>query len=330
MITCSAREGVPSETRRIEGRVRDLKSTVPRHVDGVGTGPRELPRVDPGDVDSGREDRQEVERARCSTGRRRSFSWLLLGVLLTACGSMVAWAPHAAAHGATDGTPVAAEWGYHGDEGPAHWGDLHPAYAECSQGQAQSPVDITNPVPGDLPDITFAEGVLSPIEIINTGETIEISAPSGIVTSLDGIAYELVQFHFHSPSEHTHDGIPQAMELHLVHSDPDGNLLVIAVFLTEGAEHAALRTIFDNMPATPGQVRVVEGAVAPGDLLPTDKSTYRYHGSLTTPPCSEGVQWIVLTQPVEVSIEQIDAFRALYPENARPLQPLNEREIEGQ
>jgi carbonic anhydrase len=225
------------------------------------------------------------------------------------------------------GTPTAAHWTYEGEEGPANWGELDPDYAACSQGAAQSPIDITNPTHGDLPDITFAEQSLSPIKIINNGHTIQVNAPTGNTIAFDDVTYELTQFHFHSPSEHKIEGEAQAMELHLVHKDTEGNLAVLGVLLKEGAEHAALKPVFDNMPPAAGPEQSVDGTIMLSALLPADKSTYRYDGSLTTPPCSEGVKWIVFVQPMEVSTEQIDAFRKLYMENARPPQDLNGREV---
>ncbi|HEY7032955.1 MAG TPA: carbonic anhydrase family protein [Thermomicrobiales bacterium] len=225
------------------------------------------------------------------------------------------------------GTPTPAHWTYEGEEGPAHWGDLDPAYAACSQGTAQSPIDIANPTHGDVPDLTFAEQALSPIRIINNGHTIQVTAPPGNTIAFDGTTYELTQFHFHTPSEHQIDGKAQAMELHLVHKDQDGNLAVLAVLLTEGAENAALKPVFDNMPPTAGPEQSVDGTVNLSDLLPADKSTYRYDGSLTTPPCSEGVKWVVFVQTMDVSKEQAAAFRGIFAENARPVQPLNGRTI---
>jgi carbonic anhydrase len=225
------------------------------------------------------------------------------------------------------GTPTAAHWTYEGEEGPAYWGELDPAYAACSKGTAQSPIDITNPTHGDVPDITFAEQALSPIRIINNGHTIQVNAPSGNTIAIGDVTYELTQFHFHTPSEHEVDGKPQAMELHLVHRDKDGNLAVLAVLLKEGAEHAALKPVFDNMPPTAGPEQSVDGTVTLGELLPADKSSFRYDGSLTTPPCSEGVKWVVFVQTMEVSKEQIAAFRSIFAENARPVQPLNGRQV---
>jgi carbonic anhydrase len=228
---------------------------------------------------------------------------------------------------AAGGTPTPAHWTYESEEGPTHWGDLDPAYAACSTGQAQSPIDITNPTHGDLPDITFAEQTLSPIKIINNGHTIQVNAPAGNTIAFDNVTYELTQFHFHTPSEHEIEGKAQSMELHLVHKDKEGNLVVLGVLLKEGAENAALKPVFANMPPSAGPEQTVDGTVKLNELLPADKSTYRYDGSLTTPPCSEGVKWIVFVQPMDVSKEQHEAFRKLFPENARPLQSLNGREV---
>src|SRR5262249_47941337 len=149
--------------------------------------------------------------------------------------------------------------------------DLDPSYAACSQGTAQSPIDITNPTHGDLPSITYAEQSLSPIRIINNGHTIQVNAPPGHTIAFDGVTYELTQFHFHTPSEHEVDGQAQAMDLHLVHTDKDGTLAVLGVLLQEGTEHAALKPVFDNMPSTEGPERTIAGTVELSALLPADK-----------------------------------------------------------
>jgi carbonic anhydrase len=248
-----------------------------------------------------------------------------LGLAIAGGGWIVSEASTATQTGGGKGSP--AHWSYEGEDGPAHWGELDPAYAACSHGTAQSPIDIANPTHGDLPDITFAEKSLSPLRIINNGHTIQVNAPPGNTIALDDVTYQLMQFHFHTPSEHRVDGKAQAMELHLVHNDQDGNLVVLGVLLQEGAEHAALKPVFDNMPPTAGPEQTVDGTVELSALLPADKSSYRYDGSLTTPPCSEGLKWIVFVQPMEISTGQIEAFRTLHPANARPLQALNGREV---
>ena len=224
-------------------------------------------------------------------------------------------------------TIAPTHWTYEGEEGPAHWGDLDPTYATCASGQTQSPIDIVNPTQGDLPDIAFAEQLVSPVNIINNGHTIQVDAPAGGWITIDDTTYELTQFHFHSPSEHSVGGEAHDMELHLVHMDTDGNLAVLGVLIDEGAENAALKPVFDNLPASAGPEEMIDATVNISDLLPSDTDAYRYDGSLTTPPCSENVQWILFSQPIELSAAQIDAFQAVFSDNARPEQPFNGRAI---
>jgi carbonic anhydrase len=240
------------------------------------------------------------------------------------------WAASTASTGTppANATPALAHWAYEGEEGPEHWGDLDPSWSACSSGEMQSPIDIAGATRADLPDITFSGQSLSPITIINNGHSVQVEAQPGNTIAIDGVTYELTQFHFHAMSEHRVGGQQYPMELHLVHADETGNLLVLGVFLQEGDEHAALKPVFGNLPPTPGSEQVVDGSVILGDLLPDSKLAYRYGGSLTTPPCTEGVQWIVFVEPMDVSAEQIGAFRALYPANARPVQPLNDRVVE--
>jgi len=231
-----------------------------------------------------------------------------------------------ATSGGEDGTH-AVTWGYAGDIGPAQWGDLSPAFAACKLGVSQSPIDLTSDTEAKPHDLDFRYASV-PLEIINNGHTIQVNYAPGNVLLSGGRQLALVQFHFHHLSEHTVDGKPTDMEMHLVHQDAAGNLAVVGVFLAAGQQNEALQPVWAHMPAAVGEERQVEGVtVNAADLLPADLSYYSYVGSLTTPPCSEGVHWFVLQRPVEVSPEQIDRFAALYPDNARPTQPLNERTL---
>jgi carbonic anhydrase len=234
---------------------------------------------------------------------------------------------------ADDATPAAtavppAHWTYEGEDGPEHWGDLDPTYASCSGGTEQSPIDITGPTEEDLADPEFAYQPISPLNIVNNGHTVQVASPAGNTVVIDGKTYELQQFHFHTPSEHTIDGQAQAMELHMVNKADDGSTAVVGLLLKEGQENAALKTVFEAMPVMAGPVQEVTGSVDLAAVLPEKRTTYRYLGSLTTPPCTEGVAWTLFTEPVEVSTEQIEAFRKIVGANARPVQPLNGRTIE--
>ena len=224
--------------------------------------------------------------------------------------------------------PVSAShggWGYEGDTGPEHWGSLSREYAACSAGQAQSPVDIPPVAPVNPPDLQL-DYKPSPLAISNNGHSIQADYAPGSSLEVNGASYPLVQFHLHSLSEHTLNGEATPMELHLVHRDSRGRIAVIGVMLVEGAQNAAYEALLANLPASPAEPKTIDAVtVDAGRLLPPERDYYRYDGSLTTPPCTEGVKWFVMARPVELSAGQIAAFRAVYQNNYRPVQPLNGR-----
>jgi carbonic anhydrase len=227
---------------------------------------------------------------------------------------------------AATATPQAEEWTYEGETGPQHWGDLDPKFAVCSQGRAQSPIDIAAPQGVNLTDLAFSYNPTA-LNVINTGETIRVNYDTGSSIVYNEITYNLVQFHFHHPSEHTISGKAFDLELHLVHQDAAGNLAVVSVLITKGAtDNPAYASIFDNLPAQAG-TKAVSAKLNATDLLPKDRRYYTYVGSLTTPPCSQGVRWLLLTTPIELSGKQIDAFSTIFHMNARPVQPLNNRDV---
>jgi carbonic anhydrase len=230
-----------------------------------------------------------------------------------------ALAAHAGDHG--------PQWGYEGAHGPAKWGELAPDFAECKLGREQSPIDIRGAKRGKLPALDFAYAGGS-AEVVNNGHTIQVDLNDGGTLTLDGVPYKLVQFHFHAPSEEKIKGKAYPMVAHLVHRNADGGLAVVAVMFKQGKANAALKPVFGGMPGAAGEKKPLAGGFDAGQLLPQSRGYYRFMGSLTTPPCSEGVRWQVLKQPVEVSKAQIDAFRKLYRHNARPVQSLNGRKIE--
>ena len=219
-------------------------------------------------------------------------------------------------------------WGYSGDEGPANWGELSPEYSLCADGSAQSPIDIRHASALDLVDIEFQYGE-SANKIFNNGHTIQVNVDAGSAIVYNGITYDLLQFHFHSPSEHTIDGRAAPLEIHFVHQDPNsGNLAVVGVLLTEGdVENEAYAAVFDHLPASVGEPEAMGAPLSLIALLPEARTYYTYQGSLTTPPCSETVRWLLLDSPIELSTVQIAAFSAIYDGNARPLQPLGKRDL---
>lgn len=218
-------------------------------------------------------------------------------------------------------------WGYTGETGPAHWGDLSEAYHMCKAGTHQSPVDIRDAKHMDAPAVAMKYQA-TPLKVVNNGHTIQVNYAGGSTLTVDGKVYELAQFHFHNPSEHTQNGKPALMEAHLVHKAADGSLAVVGVFLKEGAENPVLARIWPHLPSEVNHEKAVEGTqVNVDDLLPAKRAYFNYSGSLTTPPCSEGVTWLVMDQSVEVSRAQADKFLGLIHSNARPVQPLNDRAV---
>jgi len=218
-------------------------------------------------------------------------------------------------------------WSYSGKTGPEHWGDLSPEYVLAKTGKRQSPIDIANPKPFKAPPLNFRYKTTA-LNVVNNGHAIQQDCDEGSVLEVGGATYALKQFHFHGLSEHTVNGKHYAMEGHLVHQDAKGTLAVVGFFLVRGKENAFLKPLFDRMPAKPGE-RVKDAGVKLNiiDLLPSKRSYYAYDGSLTTPPCSEGVNWSVLCEPIEMSPGQLEQFRKLYANNYRPVQPLNGREV---
>lgn len=219
------------------------------------------------------------------------------------------------------------DWGYERGIGPDCWGDLSPQFAPCKKGRKQSPIDIPSSAPVNPPDLVF-DYAPSTLHIVNVGRTIQANYNAGSELVVDGERYTLLQFHFHNPSENTVDGAATEMEMHLVHADRRLNRAVVGVFLVEGAENAAYAPVFEHMPSERGDAVSVAGVtVDAAALLPEERSYWRWDGSLTTPPCTEGVKWFMLREPVELSAKQIAAFKALYTGNARPVQPMNRRKF---
>jgi carbonic anhydrase len=221
----------------------------------------------------------------------------------------------------------APHWGYTDDTGPEHWGDLAPEYQTCKTGQAQSPIDITQAVPAAVSFIGFRYRS-APLSVINNGHTIQVSYPPGSYLVLGRKSYQLKQFHFHAPSEHSVFGRRADMSAHLVHEAPDGELAVVAVAMNIGRRpNREVARIWRAMPAKAAREHHERVSINAARLLPTRRSYFSYMGSLTTPPCTEGVRWVVMKEPITVSSQQVDLFKAVIGDNARPVQPLNGRVV---
>lgn len=257
------------------------------------------------------------------------FAAILPASLLLLLGACSGEASQDGAAGSGEAHDGNATWSYEGETGPEHWGDLDPTYVLAKTGKEQSPIDLD-------PAASTAEGAdalafayqPTTLEVLHNGHTVEDNYNDGGSIELGGTEYKLAQFHFHSPSEHTVAGKHAAAEMHFVHHDADGGLAVVAVFIDEGAENAVFKSIGNYLPEEVGRADHVDGiSIDATALLPTNRATWRYDGSLTTPPCSEGVRWVVMKEHITASAEQIERFRRLYGGNNRPTQPLNGREL---
>ncbi len=218
-------------------------------------------------------------------------------------------------------------WGYGAENGPDVWGRLSADYALCAEGSRQSPIDLRNPTQASLPAISFNYRP-TPLTVHNNGHTIEVASTGENWLEVGNERYSLLQYHFHAPSEHTVEGRSFDMEMHLVHRNDEGALAVIGVLIRRGRRHVAFDRVWEHLPQAAGDMERIEGvSVNPVDLLPPDRRAYRYDGSLTTPPCSQDVNWYVITTPIEMSEAQIAAFEAIVHKNNRPVQALNGREV---
>jgi carbonic anhydrase len=251
------------------------------------------------------------------------------GVLFFACTA----SPDRISTGFETESPKAQHWSYEGDTGPAYWHTLDPSYAIARDGKAQSPIAIESVVLQVNPNLVkpLLMYQRTRFEIENNGHTIEAVPEEAQDNTIimDGETYALQQFHFHSPSEHTIDGESFAMELHLVHKNAQGSIAVIGLMIAQGAVNETLQGIFENLPMkiTSEESPHSEVEIDLSELFTLDAGMYRYDGSLTTPPCTEGVKWHIGMDPIELSAEQIQAFRALYRGNNRPLQNRYERPV---
>ncbi len=213
----------------------------------------------------------------------------------------------------------ATRWSYSGLGGPQVWGKLKPEFSQCAIGQRQSPIDIREGIALDLDPVHF-DYQPSNFSVIDNGHTVQVNVAPGNSIEVNGKRYALQQFHFHRPSEERVNGRQFEMDAHLVHKDAEGRLAVVAVLLERGAAQPLLQTVWNNLPLEKHEEFPARSQIDLNQLLPADRRYYTYMGSLTTPPCSEGVLWVVMQQPVPMSAQQIDIFSRLYPMNARPIQ----------
>ncbi len=256
--------------------------------------------------------------SKCDRLRSASLGLALVAALaLGAC----AKAEEKSAGGGHGGAP---HWTY---AEAAEWGELSEDFAACGTGERQSPIDLTAASSITSTPVTF-DYQPGPVEILNNGHTIQINIPQGSRVTIGGVSYTLLQFHFHAPSEHAFDGRREALEAHFVHRNAAGELAVFGVMLQEGVANDTLAPLWAAMPESAGSPTPIEGLVFnPKALLPTDERFTHYDGSLTTPPCSEGVRWFVFREFGTVGAEQVGRFLNVVHENSRPLQERNDRPV---
>jgi carbonic anhydrase len=231
--------------------------------------------------------------------------------------------------GLISGQTLASHWSYEGEGSPEHWSELSPENQQCKTGMNQSPIDISHALAAHVAPL-ISHYPDSPESILNNGHTIQatMSAKSDDTITIDGNVFKLQQFHFHSPSENTLNGKHAAMELHLVHKNAEGELAVVAVMFNTGAANDELTRLWQAMPSKAESQQPLMQQIDVSKLLPLDKTYYRFSGSLTTPPCSEGVRWVVMKHPLTLSVEQLKQFTdVMHHDNNRPVQPLHGRVI---
>jgi carbonic anhydrase len=258
--------------------------------------------------------------AKNSVGKGINMNWKIAAPV-AACLTLSSIHPAMAQH---------HHWGYSGEVAPQNWGQLDPEFATCATGKSQSPIDLRKPTRGDPTPIRldYKKGTT---EILNNGHTVQVNYQPGSSLTLDGRSFELKQFHFHAPSENTVNGKHFPLEGHLVHEDKDGNLAVIAVMFREGPANPFIASLWKMMPTKEGEDKALAEPLSVLQMLPAERHYYLFTGSLTTPPCSEGVRWLVLQKAMSASKAQIDAFvKAVGFPNNRPVQPLNARQVLSQ
>ncbi|MTV41844.1 carbonic anhydrase [Duganella radicis] len=218
------------------------------------------------------------------------------------------------------------EWSYEGESGPANWGKINPAWAKCGSGNRQSPIDIRDGMKVELEQIAF-DYHPSSFNVTDNGKTVQVMVGGGNFITVGNRMYELIQFHFHRPSEERINGKGYEMVVHLVHKDGEGRLAMLALLLERGKQQPVIQTVWNNLPLEKYDTAAPSTVLDPMDLLPGRRDYYTFMGSMTTPPCQEGVLWIVMKEPVQASPQQMALFSRLYPLNARPVQPSSGRII---
>lgn len=256
--------------------------------------------------------------------KQKWHSKFLIGIFLAVVMLIVVFNPHASLSKEEE-----TEWGYGGAANPTQWSELSPEFVSCELGRDQSPINLSQIEEGEVADakIEFNYRQTS-ATVVDNGHTIQVNYEPGNTISINGEVYELLQFHFHTPSEHQIENESLPMELHLVHQNEAGELAVVGVLMDVGAKNSLIADIWEAIPQGGKKAKGNGITVDAANLLPENKTFVSYQGSLTTPPCSEQVSWNLMLEPIKLSSSQIETFESIYSYNARPVQPLNGRLIE--
>jgi carbonic anhydrase len=248
--------------------------------------------------------------------------WLAIPVCLISFG-----VPSSAGAQQPGSAPTGPAWSYYGKTGPSNWGRLSPQYSACSKSKIQSPIDIhgvkVDPTLGPI-EFHYLSG---PVNLVNTGRTVRVNVTPGSYIVFGGARYDLVEFHFHHPAEDLVDGKLSDIQIDLVHKNAAGELAIIGVRVNEGQVNGSLAALWPSLPATSGATTAIQDNFNPLGLLPADRRYWSYLGSITIPPCTEGVRWLSMQTATELSQDQLQALARLFPDNARPIQPTNKRKI---
>lgn len=218
-------------------------------------------------------------------------------------------------------------WGYSGEQGPDKWAELDKKYAMCVDGKNQSPINIVDSVDAKLENLNLStnDGVAD--KFINNGHTVQVNFKDGSSFTMNGKVYNLLQFHLHTPSENHIKGKEYPAEIHLVHKSKDGELAVIALMVEEDKRNEIFKDFIKDLPSKTGDNNTVEEEIYGYDIVPRNTDYFYFNGSLTTPPCTEGVRWFVIKEPIKMSKKQIESFQKVMGKNNRPIQEVFSRQV---
>ncbi|MES2262539.1 MAG: carbonic anhydrase family protein [Pseudomonadota bacterium] len=322
LATAAGANDPPAKAGGAKGGIESIRPNTPGTTSAKG-GKQTTPKLS----EREREEQAEAElSAKIAVRLAEMRATLVARAAAAAKAKKAAEARAAALAAAPPPRTYGTNWGYEGELGPANWSKINSDWAACANGKRQSPIDIRDGMKVDLEQIAF-EYRPSPFSVQDNGHTVQVTMGGGNFITVGNRMYELMQFHFHRPSEERINGRGFEMVMHLVHKDGEGHYAVLALLLERGKPQPVVQTVWNNLPLEKGDVMAPAIVLDPNELLPQRRDYYTYMGSLTTPPCTENVLWLVMKEPVQASPAQMALFSRLYPLNARPVQPASGRMI---